>query len=251
VTVLGWILGLGLAMSAIALVGSATLLLSEATLSRWIQPLVALAAGSLLGGALFHMLPEALGQGPGATAPLTVMLWVAAGFTSFLVLDQLLHWHHCHRTTSQHTAPLTWLLLVADGLHNFLGGLAVGAVLVIDLEAGIVAWVAAALHEIPQELGDFGVLVHGGWKPRRALFFNFLSALTFPLGGVLAWAIGGGGLDVHFLVALGAGNFIYIAAADLLPEIKGARRLVHVFERLVAFVIGMGGLLLVRLLGHT
>jgi zinc and cadmium transporter len=229
------ILGFGFLMSLIAIIGGLFILLPEATLKRWLKPLVAFSAGSLLGGAFFHMLPHALGAaGPGSS----VMLWVVVGFTAFFALDQLLEWHHCHRLPSEHIQPLGPLLLVADGVHNLLGGLAIGAIFLVDIRAGIAAWIAAALHEIPQEIGDFGAIVHAGYSHRRALFYNFLSALTFPLGGVVAYVIGQS-MSVHFLVALGAGNFLYIAGADLIPEVKRAEKLRETGIRFVFFVLGV------------
>lgn len=229
------ILGFGLLMSLIAVVGGLFVLLPEATLERWLKPLVAFAAGSLIGGALFHMLPHALAA---AGAPRPVMLWVAIGFTTFLALDQLLEWHHSHRVPSEQVQPLGPLLLIADGVHNLLGGLAIGAIFLVDIGAGIAAWSAAALHELPQEIGDFGAIVHAGYSRRKALFYNFLSALTFPLGGLTAYAVGQS-IDVHLLIGLGAGNFIYIAAADLLPEVKRAERLRDSGQRFVCFVAGV------------
>ena len=229
------ILSFGLLMSLIALIGGLFIFLPEATLKRWLKPLVAFAAGSLLGGAFFHMLPHALGAGGQRDQ---VMLWVVVGFTAFFVLDQLLEWHHCHRPPSEHVRPLGPLLLVADGVHNLLGGLAISAIFLTDIRAGIAAWIAAALHEIPQEIGDFGAIVHAGYSRRRALFYNFLSALTFPLGGVVAYVIGQS-MSVHFLVALGAGNFLYIAAADLIPEVKRSEQLRVTGIRFVFFVLGV------------
>lgn len=211
-----WIAGSGLAMSGIALVGAVTLVLTEAFLEKIILPLVAFAAGALLGGAFFHMLPAALGA---AEDSLGVFGWTAAGFTAFLFLEQVLNWHHCHRPPADHKQPLTYLVLIADGLHNLIGGLSVGAVFVADIRLGITAWFAAAAHEVPQELGDFGVLVHGGWKKRNALLFNFLSALTFLLGALIAYGASFR-FDVGFLIPFAAGNFIYIGAVDLVPEVK-------------------------------
>ncbi|PKN56258.1 MAG: zinc transporter [Deltaproteobacteria bacterium HGW-Deltaproteobacteria-14] len=231
-----WILAMGLVMAAIALVGAVTLVLPEPTLKRLLKPLVAFAAGSLVGGALFHMLPHAVHASGGES--LAPWLWTAVGFTLFLALDQLMEWHHCHLPPSEHTAPPNALILTADALHNLLGGIAVGAVFVADVRAGLVAWTAAALHEVPQELGDFGILVHGGWPPRRALLWNFASALTFPLGGLLAWLIGGN-IDVSFLVAIGAGSFLYIGAADLVPAVKRACTFATTSGRFVAFVLGV------------
>ncbi len=216
---LAWIVVAGLAMSSLALVGSITLVLSERTLKRLVMPLVAFAAGSLLGGALFHMLPESVEV---MGNRLAVYLWLTAGFVTFFVLEQFLQWHHCHRAVGQH-GPLGHLILLADGAHNLIGGLAVGGAFVIDIRLGVVTWLVAAAHEVPQELGDFGILVHSGWKPRSALLYNLASALTFLVGGLLAYALSGT-VDVAFLVPFAAGNFIYIASADLIPQITTTER---------------------------
>lgn len=237
-----WIITSGLLMSAIALIGSVTLLLDETTLKKLLLPLVALAAGSLLGGALLHMIPAAVDK---SGNQLSIYLWVLLGFTLFLALEQFLHWHHCHRAPSEHR-PLTYLILIADGVHNFIGGLAVAGAFLIDVRVGISTWLAAAAHEVPQELGDFGILIHGGWKKGPALLYNFLSALTFLIGGIIAYGASFT-FDVTFLLPFAAGNFIYIAAADLIPEIKheeNARlNVIHLFS----FLAGLGLLWLVRL----
>jgi zinc and cadmium transporter len=230
-------------MSTIALVGSVTLVLQESTLKKMILPLVALAAGTLLGGALFHMIPasvEALGN------HIWVYVWIMVGFALFLGLEQFLHWHHCHRAPSEHR-PLTYLILIADGVHNFIGGLAVAGAFLIDIRVGISAWLAAAAHEVPQELGDFGILVHGGWQKGSALVYNFLSALTFLLGGLVAYAASRT-IDVTFLLPFAAGNFIYIAAADLIPEIKHETSVKLNVVHFVSFVVGIALLLGVRFL---
>lgn len=111
------------------------------------------------------------------------------------------------------------LILLGDGLHNFIGGLGIASTFLINPPAGVAAWLAAVAHEIPQELGDFGVLVHSGWRPRKALFWNLISAFTFPLGALLAWWLREL-ISLAPLVLFAAGNFIYIAASDLVPEIK-------------------------------
>jgi zinc and cadmium transporter len=206
-------------------------------------PLVALAAGTLLGGAFFHMLPAAVAT---LGNRLSVYGWVLGGFVAFFALEQFLHWHHCHRPLGDHR-PLTYLILIADGLHNFVGGLAVGGAFLIDVQLGVTAWLAAAAHEVPQELGDFGILVHGGWPPRRALLFNVLSALSFLLGGLVAYAAASK-IDVAFLLPFAAGNFIYIAAADLIPEVRehesATVNLLH-FGALLLGLLLLGGLRLV------
>ncbi len=244
---LWWIIGSGLLMSAVALVGSVTLLLPERTLQRILLPLVAFSAGSLLGGAFFHMIPAGLKT---ANGDLSVYIWVLAGFSVFLLVEQFLHWHHCQRAEAECRKPLTWLILIGDGLHNFIGGLSIAAVFLTDIRLGIAAWLAAVAHEVPQELGDLGVLLHGGWSKRKALLFNFISALTFLVGGLVTYAASFR-LDVSFLIPFAAGNFIYIAAADLVPEVKRhenpAVNLLHFFS----FIAGMALLLGARLaFGH-
>lgn len=238
-----WILGTGLLMSVLSLVGGLTFVIGERTFKRLVHHLVSLAAGSLLGGAFLHMLPVAvqqMGNGP------QTYLWVLFGFTLFLALEQGLHWHHCHREPSvHHKAPQTYLVLIADLLHNFIDGVSIAAIFIVDIHVGLMAWTAVALHEIPQELGDLGVLVHGGWRKREALIFNFLSSLTFPLAGVLVYFTARN-WDLQFLVPFAVGNFIYIAAADLVPEIKRKEKLRDAAINLFFFILGIGILFLVH-----
>lgn len=230
-----WIIVGGLLMSAIAMVGAGTFVLKPSVLERMLLPLVALAAGTLLGGAFFHMLPEAV-----ITLPfLRAAAWLLLGFTTFLVLEQFLHWHHSHRASADVRRPFTYLILIGDAVHNFLGGLGIAGTFLISPSAGVVAWLAAVAHEVPQELGDFGILVHGGWPRRRALFWNVISGLTFPAGAIVAY-VASLRFDVAALVAFGAGNFVYIAASDLIPEIKAQTRARDALLHLGAFAAGLG-----------
>ncbi|MEJ8566094.1 ZIP family metal transporter [Elongatibacter sediminis] len=243
---LTWILVGGIAMSAIAMIGGISVLLPRETLQRLLLPSVSVAAGTLFGGALFHMIPE----GGRHVELLQTGIWIATGFSLFLALELFLQWHHSHRPDPDGRRPFTFLVLIGDGLHNFLGGLAIGSTFLLDPRAGIMAWIAAAAHEIPQEFGDFGCLVHGGWSRRRALLFNFISALTFPIGALLAY-FASRQFEVSGLVLLGAGNFIYIAASDLIPEIKTQTGLLHAMIHLSCFVGGLGAMLAVALLLGT
>lgn len=237
-SVLAWIVVSGLAMSALALVGGFSVVMNERSFRRLVMPMVALAAGALLGGAMFHMLPDALSV---IDDRLSVFVWTVAGLFSFHVLEQFLHWHHCHRPVNEHR-PLGHLILAADGLHNLIGGMAVGSAFVIDIELGVVTWLVAAAHEVPQELGDFGILVHSGWSRRHALLYNMASALTFPLGGLIAYALAGS-VDIAVLVPFAAGNFIYIAVADLLPELTTSPMPQDKVVHTVTFGLGLGLLL--------
>lgn len=199
------------------------------------MPLVALSAGSLIGGAFFHLLPAATaGQNNSED------VWIAAvlGFTVFFILEQVLHWHHCHQAAVQRPKPLTYLILIGDGLHNFIGGMAIASAFLVDVRLGISSWCAAALHEVPQELGDFGVLVHGGWDKRHALVFNFLSGLAFLVGGVITYAVSFR-IDMSLLIPFAAGNFLYIGAADLIPEVNKEAAVNISSIHLFAFVVGL------------
>ena len=245
---LAWIVASGVAMALVALVGSTTLVLSEAMRKRIVTPLVALAAGTLLGGAFFHLLPHGIEELGAEKA----LVWLAIGFTSFFLVESILHGRHTHlhrQGRTPETSPVAWLVLLADALHNVTGGLAVGAAFLVDVRLGISAWLAAAAHEVPQELGDFGVLVHGGFSAKRALLWNFMSGLTFLVGGLIAWAASGT-IDVAVILPFAAGNFLYIAGADLVPEVHHQE---HVSKRILhaaTFVAGLLALWLLREVGH-
>ncbi|MBD3243717.1 MAG: hypothetical protein GF331_24210, partial [Chitinivibrionales bacterium] len=170
----GWILVTTAAISVLAWIGLLLLALDERRLYRILPVLVAFAAGTLLAGAILHLLMEAIDtSGP----RLSVFLWFIAGFALFFLIELYLQWRHRHLPGSrhvheQHKEPVTYMVLLADGLHNFIGGLAIGGSFVVSVRVGLITALAAAAHEIPQEIGDFGILVHGGWDKRRALVYN-------------------------------------------------------------------------------
>lgn len=170
---------------------------------------------------------------------------MAAGLLSFLVLEQYLHWHHCHRPVSGHR-PVGYLVLVADALHNLIGGLAIGAAFVTDVRLGIVTWLIAAAHEVPQEMGDFGILIHSGWTRSRALVWNVVSAATVLLGALAAYGLSGR-FDVSVLLPFAAGNFLYIALADLVPELTTKPAAHEKAIHTVGFTVGLAVLLAVAL----
>jgi zinc and cadmium transporter len=244
VNTLLWIVAGSLAMSAIAWVGLITLALNEQQLKKLLLPLVAFAAGSLLAGALLHLLPEAIAAG--GSTPETV-LPALGGFALFLLMEQFLAWHHAHTADDDSRQPVTYLILMADALHNFIGGLAIGASFVTSTQVGVVTWIAAAAHEVPQELGDFGILIRGGWPRTQALVANFVSAAAIVPGGLLAYYLSGSA-NITFLLSFAAGNFLYIAASDLIPEIKHDRRLPNNLVHFGAFLSGMLVILATRVL---
>jgi zinc and cadmium transporter len=242
-----WIVSSSLLMSAIALVGSVTLFLNQETLEKILLPLVAFAAGSLIGGAFLHMIPAGLAS---YGSDDTFYVWILAGFLMFFALEQLLHWHHCHRAGTGCKQPLGYLILIGDGLHNFIGGLAVAGTFLIDIRLGIMAWLAAAAHEIPQELGDFAVLIHGGWKKSQALLFNVISALAFLVGGITAY-LASFKFNVDFLLPFAAGNFLYIGASDLVPEINKHSNLTANIIHFLSFSAGLALMWIIKIVsGH-
>lgn len=241
---LGWIIASGLVMCVIALVGSVVFLMTEATFQKVLLPLVALSAGTMIGGAFLHMIPEGIMAFGGPTTGF--FLWVLAGFVLFFAMEQIIHWHHCRNAGAACKKPLGYLVLFGDGLHNFLGGMAVAGAFLIDIRLGIITFLVAAAHEVPQELGDFGVLLHAGWSRRNALLFNMLSGVTFLLGGLVTYGLAST-IDVRFLIPLAAGNFIYIGASDLVPEVNKHRHFGENLKHFCAFVTGLGLMVLIRL----
>jgi len=239
---LGWIIASGVLMTAIALVGAVTIPLEDRTRERLILPLVAFSAGSLLGGAFLHMIPEAVLRSPEDP---WVYLWVLIGFTTFFVFEQFLHWHHWHADAPEHKSPLSHLLVVGDSLHKLLGGVAVAGAFIVDVPLGITTWIVAAAHEIPQELGKYGVLLHGGWSKGKALLVSAVSSLTFLVGGIFAYAASTQ-VDVSFLVPFAAGNFLYIAASDLVPEVNKHHRISINLLHFASFAAGIALLMAIK-----
>jgi zinc and cadmium transporter len=241
---LTWIILSGLLMSSIALIGSVTLLIEQSNLEKLLLPLVAFAAGSLVGGAFFHMIPAAHQAN---LELLTIGIIIVAGFTAFFVLEQFLHWHHSHTLPNTQKEPFSYLILIGDALHNLLGGMAIGGTFLIDIRLGIASWLAAAAHEVPQELGDFAVLISSGWSKRQALLFNFLSGLTFLLGGLIAFLVSKQ-FNVAWLIPFAAGNFIYIGASDLIPQVnQKTKPHPDIKNRLLVLISFLFGLLLLLL----
>lgn len=212
-------------VSLVSLVGVVTIARDKERLERILGILVSLAAGVLLGGAVVHLLPEAIDV-MGNT--LLVSALFLLGFLGFFLLEGSLWQHHHHfgsepKVPQGHHGrhhPVVTMNLIGDGIHNFIDGMLIAAAFATDPQLGLVTTVAVVAHEVPQEIGDFGVLVFGGMSTRNALFFNFLSATTAILGAVLVLSLGGRFPALAAgLLPITAGSFLYIAAADLIPEL--------------------------------
>lgn len=224
-------------ISAISLVGVFSLLLVE--FKKFLPFLVSLAVGALFGSALLHLIPEALVTLGKLASPLVLL-----GIFVFFIIEHFLLLHHSHNHEHGPTSikPVGWLNIIGDGMHNFLDGMIVAAAFLIDVNVGIATTVAVILHEIPQELGDFAVLIHAGFSVKRALILNLLSALAAVLGAVVViFGLSAvNGFAVSTLVPIAAGGFLYIAGSDLIPQLhqyeKGAGA---VMVQLVGILVGM------------
>lgn len=241
-----WVLLSTFFVSLIAWIGVLTFFLKDELLERILLVLVALSGGALLGGAFLHLLPKAISQSQGPL--INIFLSLLIGFCVFLILEEFINWHHHHSTTHK-KKPVSYLILISDMLHNFIDGLVIAGSFLIGISVGTVTTLAIVLHEIPQEIGDFGILIYGGFEKTRALTLNFASALTVILGGIVGyWVSGIFENAALYLLPFAAGNFIYIASSDLVPEIKHGESLKKSFLHLVIFLLGILLMLGIKLL---
>ncbi|MBW2980652.1 ZIP family metal transporter [Candidatus Woesearchaeota archaeon] len=234
-------------VSLISLIGILTLLIKKNQLNKILLWLVSFSAGALFGGAFIHLLPEVVEE-YGFTA--MVSTYLILGILLFFILEKFIHWRHCHIPTSKkHPHPLAVMNLVGDGFHNLIDGMIIGGAYLANFSLGVTTTVAVILHEIPQEIGDFGVLLHAGLSRLKALFFNFLSALVAVLGVVISLLIGTR-LENYllFLLPLTAGGFIYIAGSDLIPELQKECAPSKSFVQLIWLVLGIVVMLSLTLL---
>jgi len=206
-------------VSLISLIGIFTLSLNAERLRKVLFFLVSFAVGGLFGDALIHLIPESFERLP----HLAVSGLIISGILIFFAVEKFLRWRHCHVVTSEHEHihPLVPLNLVGDSVHNFIDGMIIGASFSVSTPIGIATASAVILHEIPHEIGNFGILVHGGLSVKKALLFNFLTALTAFLGGIVSLTVGSYIQGFHScLLPITAGGFLYIAGSDLIPELQ-------------------------------
>lgn len=222
-------------VSLLSFAGIITLALKGQILNKILLILIGLSAGTLMGGAFIHLLPEAVEGNPGINA----FLFVLVGFILFFIIEKVLHWRHCHKGECDvHT--FTYMNLIGDSIHNFIDGLIMAASFVISVPLGITTTIAISVHEIPQEIGDFGVLIYGGFSKKKALLLNFLIALTAVAGGIVGYIISSRIENVVlFILPFAAGGFIYIAATDLVPEIKKEMDMKKYMATLIVFILGI------------
>ncbi len=231
-------IGSVLLVSIISLIGIITIAFKAKKLSSFITYMISFAAGAMIGDAFIHLLPEAV-EVYGFTQEIS--FYVLVGIGTFFIIEKFIHWHHCHNPEiDHHPHSFAYMNLVGDGVHNCVDGLVIGGAYLVSIPVGIATTIAVVLHEIPQEIADFGVLVHGGFSRIKALLLNFITALAALVGALVA-LIGSNsivGLE-KFLVPFAAGGFIYIAAADLIPELHKESKMHRSIIQTLGFIIGI------------
>lgn len=230
-------------ISLISLFGALILFLRENILKKFLIFLVSFSAGTLIGSSFFHLLPETIKKNELNT---DISLFIIIGILSFFVLEKLIRWRHCHDCYPQvepshsHPSPFAYTNLIGDGFHNFLDGMIIAGSFLISVPLGITTSLAVMLHEIPQEIGDFGVLLKSGLSKKWALIFNILSASVAIIGTIFALIVADKINSFSmFVVPFTIGGFIYIACADLIPELHKENSFKNSFVQLLFFIFGL------------
>jgi zinc and cadmium transporter len=237
-------------VSLISLIGVFVFFLKRSFTDKIVHTLVAFAIGSLLGAAFFNILPEIAESNNE-----NIFSYVLMGLLLFFIMERYIHWHHCHNGNCENShkhEPVTYLNLIGDGFHNFVDGALIAASFMISVPIGIVTTFAIITHEIPQELSDFAILIHGGFSKKKALMFNFLSSLTSILGVIVTFLFAKSveGL-LPIILAIAAGGFIYIATADLIPEIHKENKRENIIIQSLALAFGVAIIfILTKFFGH-
>ncbi|MBC7081138.1 MAG: ZIP family metal transporter [Thermoplasmatales archaeon] len=222
-------------VSLISLIGLAVIWINDEKLRKVLIYLVAFSAGGLFGGAFLHLLPEMVDRGFKSYYAIYIIL----GIIIYFLLEKIICWRHCHILPSdKHPHTLSFMILFGDILHNLIDGLIIGASYMASLSLGVATTIAVILHEIPQEIGDFGSLLYGGFNKSKALLFNFLSALTAIFGTLLVLIIKNDSL-IDILIPVTIGGFIYIAGSDLVPELHKESNLKKSFLQLLSLSAGI------------
>lgn len=224
-------------VSIISLVGVLTFFFDKKKLDKKLIYFVSLSVGTLLGGSFFHLIPEAFEEGNGNAS-----IFILLGILVFFVLEKFVHWQHCHDVDCEkHPHAFSYMILAGDVVHNFIDGMIVAASYMVSVPLGITTTIAVIFHEIPQEFGDFGSLLYAGFSRAKALLFNFLTALTAILGAVIILILGTKfSASMSFLIPFTAGGFIYIAAADLIPELHKPASIKKSLGQLIFLLVGIG-----------
>ena len=234
-------------VSLISFSGALTLSIKKEKLKNFLIYFVSFSTGALLGDVFIHLLPEVIEEYNQSVS--IIFIYVLVGILTSFILEKIICWRHCHLPiTKNHIHNFAWMNLWGDFFHNFIDGLTIAASYLLNIQAGIATTLAVIFHEIPQEIGDLGVLLHGGFKIKKALFINFLTALSAVFGTIVGLFLNNKIEHLTlFLVPFAAGNFIYIASSDLIPELHKETKIKKGLIQIITFILGVGvmyGLLL-------
>ena len=234
-------------VSLISLIGVFSLSIKEEFIKKYIGLFISLAVGALLGDALIHLIPETFKN---SSNSVFVSLLIISGILVFFTLEKFLHWHHHGEDKDEpNIHPVGKLLLFTDGFHNLIDGIIIGVSFLVSIPVGIATTLAVVLHEIPQEIGDFAVLIHSGYDKKRALWLNFLSALMAIVGVFFALIFGSiAEVFTLWILPIAAGGFIYIAVADLIPELHKTKELKYSVLQLGTLLVGILTMIVLLLL---
>ena len=229
-----WILCSTVLVGLLGLIGIVSIFFRKKSLNKLLFVLIAFSAGALLAGAFFHLLSESLVK----LSSTTTFLFLMVGFVMFFVLERFLHWHHCHDGNCE-VHPVSYLILIGDGIHNAIDGLVIAASFLVSNPLGLVTTLLIIGHEIPQELGNFGILVYGGFSRAKAIIYSFIAQLTCVIGGILGYFFLNHANWSIYLLPFTAGGFIYISCSDLIPELHKEPDLRKTVLSFMFFIIGL------------
>lgn len=224
-----------LVVSVVSLVGIVALGINQNFLKQILHYLVGFSAGALLGDVFIHVIPEMSEVGFGSRMGIYFLI----GIVVFFLLEKYILWHHSHDEHEESVHSIVYTSMAGDTLHNFIDGMVIAASFVVSVPLGIAATIAVVLHEIPQEIGQFAILVHGGWSRAKALAYNFISALTSVAGALIVLLFARNMETPQILLAFAGASFIYVAMSDIIPELHKERSPVKSFWQIFSFVLGV------------
>lgn len=224
-------------VSLLSLLGLAAFPFGEEKIKKFLIWAVAFAGGTLLGDAFLHLIPEAYKAGQGIGIAFSIL----AGMLAFFVLEKFIHWHHCHEIgCEEHNTAFSYVIMIGDGAHNFIDGMIIAASYMVSIPIGIATTLAVIFHEIPHEIGDFASMLYGGFSKIKALWYNFLAGIVAIFGALLVLIIGTNFTDLtYYLIPFAAGGFIYVASADIIPELHKSTKVTHSFLQLLFIMAGI------------
>ena len=234
-------------ISLISLIGIFSLSFKEEIIKKYVSIFISLAVGALLGDAFIHLIPQSFENISNTNV---VSILIIVGIIIFFIIEKFLHWHHHGEDKEQtHIHPVGKMILFTDGFHNLIDGIIIGVSFLISIPVGIATTIAVILHEIPQEIGDFAVLIHAGYSKKRALLLNFISALMAILGVIIALIFGSVAEKFTiWVLPIAAGGFIYIAVADLIPELQKTKKIKYSLFQFLTILIGIFSMISLTLL---